>query len=839
MKTKTTGIRSALGSLTFGAVVASGFAETYTVSTDSGTYDAPVAIETLTVGVGSGGEKTFAEMIAALKAGDVLIKEGAGFVASSDALKSMASTSSEIRIEEGAFVISNTNHLGLAVSGSAPKVTVAEDATLLLKGNVKFRTWNRFTFAGNGVDAGGTIGRLGAFCMASSKAQEDTFFSETITLAGDTEFYNKSGNRLDFYPGTQNLQLNGHRLKLRGSSTFCWSGVYVTPGETGGITVDHMALRLQGGSTTKTWEGSTANTLVFTNAANYAIYNNCVRLPWTVVWNSSGQILNSGSKDYANPWNVLTVNCFDGPVRIDSPRMRLYAGPTPGYQRGFVMNGPVSGVGGFYAQLMLHLNNDGNTFEGPVAAVAPESSGNYGAAGVCLYKPGALPLNDQPLALTNALARMADDEVFHLRRVEAHVGSDAVTNNYLMGGAAGGTVAALRKTGPAAFEYRTPMAVTGTVELAEGMLRLPPTKRQYSLAPGLWTGKWSTNDEHVVFATSAEANAWARKYMDATAATFSNSVDSCTAKLYGPSTCPPWELYEVVTWTGYLWNRSATNENWTFALRMNGYAKLWLNGEGPYTVDDNQNIATYRLALKPGPNHFVYKACPRGNIPAGAASLPARSGKSTAWPTGWGLSVDCLGRAASGGFADIANYERMMNDVDGTAVTGGDGFWFTLDERDVTAFTEEELMLAARGNVRKFARLAAKPGTTLDLGEGNWYPYALPELVGLTAVTNGGLRVTGSWTVPVSQVVAGGKLAVDGALSFADGATIAVDEDVKPTTHDFVVAEAKDGITMPAGWQPGEIGDDGFKRRYALRLSLDGKQLILGVRSRGLQVIVR
>ena len=810
----------------------SAVAEIYTISSDSGTYDSPVPIESLSVTSGTSGTMTFDAMLQTFAVGDVLVKKGAGFVSSSTKMGVLTGATSEIRIDEGAFVIFGANQLGVQDLDNAPRVTVAAGATLLLSGDQKFGVYNRFVFAGNGVDAGAQ-GKLGAFCANSSVSQNDSFFFNTVSLADDTEFFNKSGNRLDFYDGRERMNLNGHTLKLRGRGTMCWSGVYVAPGMNGKIITEVSMFQIQGGDSSKVWDGDASNELIFGGSANYAVYNSGIRIPWSVVWDTDGWIYNISSSSFQDQWGKRTVNCFDGPVRI-AAKVMSFTDSEKSYPKGFALNGPVSGPGGIYTGQMLHLFDNGNTFGGPVAAVAKEANdGTFPAAGVYLYNPGALPMNDQPLALTNALVRMSDDQVFHLRPVEAHVTSDMVQNNYIAGGAEGGTIVSLKKTGSAAFEYQTPMNVTGKVELIEGVLRMPPVRRQYSLVPGLWTGKFSTNDAHVVFATKGEANNWVQGYMSGVSPLFSNKVDSCTAMLYGPSAYPPWEEYEVVTWSGYIWNRSPTNEVWTFAVRMSGYAYMWVNGS-IYMADDTSNIVLHNVHMNPGANSFVYKCSPRSYRPVGAAPLPA-TGRSTAWPDGWGLSVDRLGRNT----ADIAYFEKLLNGID-TRIEGGDGLVFTRDARNETDFDQDDLIDAARGDCRRMECLVARAGTVLDLGNGNAMPYPLPSLEGFTTVSNGGLTVSAEWTLPISQVGAGGTLSVDGKLSFGADAKIIIREDVRPTQKgEFVVAEAKDEIIMPEGWHDGEMLGDDLKRRYVLRRSDDGKQLILGVFPRGFCLILR
>ena len=82
----------------------------YTVTVDSGTYSAPVSLETLDVTVEKEGEatetKSFAEVWSDFASGPAIFrKRGTGWMMSST---KMATFTGEIRIEEGAFMV-NTN----------------------------------------------------------------------------------------------------------------------------------------------------------------------------------------------------------------------------------------------------------------------------------------------------------------------------------------------------------------------------------------------------------------------------------------------------------------------------------------------------------------------------------------------------------------------------------------------------------------------------------------------------------------------------------------------------------------------------------------------------------
>ena len=65
-------------------------------------------------------------------------------------------------------------------------------------------------------------------------------------------------------------------------------------------------------------------------------------------------------------------------------------------------------------------------------------------------------------------------------------------------------------------------------------------------------------------------------YMNRTSPTYTNDVVSCP-ELFRVHTYPPWEDYMTATWSGYVWNRSETNETWNFALNFGGYIRFWID----------------------------------------------------------------------------------------------------------------------------------------------------------------------------------------------------------------------------------------------------------------------
>ena len=294
--------------------------------------------------------------------------------------------------------------------------------------------------------------------------------------------------------------------------------------------------------------------------------------------------------------------------------------------------------------------------------------------------------------------------------------------------------------------------------------------------------------------------------------------------------CP---RYHVFTYAGYLWNTSDKDVVWTLAASWNHYYEIKINGEIALQRTANwdnteEKRAQYgsgsvgTVTLHPGANRFTVKTY---NQYVGAVALcPIAMDGFANWSYNLGLAY-AVGAVAA-------------DSVDGNDFTPlrdtGDGRLFTLDTRDTGDFTADELLTAARSLV--YSNIVAKAGTTLDLGEGNYYPLPVQTFTGVTTVTNGGLNVCGTWAFAASDITAGGCLDVDGKLSFAGGATVSFDDEglklKKPRQGSFTVITAKDGIeNLP------EIDYDGDRWRFAV--SADGKSLVATYIPPGALIIVK
>ena len=227
-----------------------------------------------------------------------------------------------------------------------------------------------------------------------------------------------------------------------------------------------------------------------------------------------------------------------------------------------------------------------------------------------------------------------------------------------------------------------------------------------------------------------------------------------------------YEPYQT-TWiySGYLWNRAATNQTWTFAENFDDSVLLKIDGN---TVLNNgtwnvPTLANYTLT----PGAHVFEA--RFGQGTGGGGPPAIS---SWWATiALGFGYDKLGRNDT----NILNYAALTDPGDGSLLT-------------VTAATSSSNLI----NTASTVELAA--GATLDLGG---MPQTLANLRGFGTVSNGtlavsgtiapgGTNVIGTLTLAASSVLTG-TLLVDVAT---DGTSdrLAVRGDVNLSALNLVIA---------------------------------------------------
>ena len=762
----------------------------YVVETDSGTLEAPVSVETLGVTRYASAESEpettdFATVAAEPRGAGTFVKRGTGYVMGSTAFTNFTG---EVRVEKGAWVVDRPGMCGSNLSSAnAPTFAVSNGAAFVCAATSSsfptYGVWGsclirytKFFFEGTGPDG------LGALLNASSISMNCACWNTTMTLTGDTTFGETTAQRFDL--GTSAVvDLQGHELVIKNhKSETTYYGVFTpdcTVKNPGSIRAEGTAILFQ---SSPTFNGDSSTRFTFDKGAALQTWNASMataRLPWTLYFTGNAAL--SISRSAAEKEFDESSNFFNSPVVIDQNRLYAYSA-TKG--NGLALNGPVSGRGGFHfcSELSLALNCPTNTFEGTVAV---NGNGAYTYSSVLrLGADGALPENGPGAKLTNAFLRLTKFIPYHLPQLDFHT-QLARTTNYWAEGGSQGTVAGLRKTGAQTLEWRAPLSVTGLTEIVEGTLKLKPVAAPdilYSAVPGLY--EWIIPNANQLQDPTMAYSIW----NDPGWSVVSNNV---VGAMEGLRQSTAWDAWSTHEWHGYVWNRTETNETWTFARGICGYSRLMIDRKTEYSSDNNGAIIRDNLTITPGPHEILFRVNARSYGGHGSG----KNGVAT-WRENMGLAIDRFGR----GTTNADDYVFLENGhLD--AVTGGDGYWFTRDPRTREEFTEDELTAQMRS--ANFTAIRAHAGSVIDIAMPDAptaTPLVVQDFIGANTVTNGSLTITKSWTLLGGEMKAQPLLLTDGVLKFGSGATLDIaDADLCKGGKWVEIARTKEGITgLPA-----------------------------------------
>ena len=191
------------------------------------------------------------------------------------------------------------------------------------------------------------------------------------------------------------------------------------------------------------------------------------------------------------------------------------------------------------------------------------------------------------------------------------------------------------------------------------------------------------------------------------------------------------------------------------------------------------------------------------------------------WP--WrncGLGYDPQGRVTAAG-STAAEAKQNILDYFQPFKDPGDGSLFTIDDK-----TPDQIDQTIYHPV--FSNLVMDSSSTLDLN-GNTR-FSVPKLTGFPHVTNGTL------VLPAAELNGGGVMRVDGALDFAEGALVSLDDMSHVVRRNFcngqAIASATEGITGNPSF------DRSQSRHWHVKKSLDGRSLTL-LYAGHFQVVIR
>ena len=351
---------------------------------------------------------------------------------------------------------------------------------------------------------------------------------------------------------------------------------------------------------------------------------------------------------------------------------------------------------------------------------------------------------------------------------EKSYGAISATSGTLQNAA--GTFTSFVKTGDGAFLFDAPLSGNVPLEVREGTLKLPVN------APGLVCGEkiypsGSPTTEYNVGVPLSNLG-----------------VELEPAIAYNLTSSGYFSEHHYVSYSGYVWNRSETNETWTFAYAFDDKLKLFINGKELAEKNaGNGSWGALHLAdatLAPGANSILiqlYNAVGSGG------------GIESSWVTGcvnW--TADHVGIVYNPNGGDSTNGLDYVHMAD-----PGDGSLFTTHPYDGST-------------IPSFSSLKMWPGTTLDVCGG---VYQFDRV----------LKVT--------EEVFSDPIQIIGGIAFVDGASVDVAD-----IETFDRGQGARTILETTGGVSGRLPE--LDCAWRLRVSVDGRNLELLPR-RGSSVVIR
>jgi autotransporter-associated beta strand protein len=170
-----------------------------------------------------------------------------------------------------------------------------------------------------------------------------------------------------------------------------------------------------------------------------------------------------------------------------------------------------------------------------------------------------------------------------------------------------------------------------------------------------------------------------------------------------------WSVNHLGLYTGYIWNRSPTNETWSFAESIDDYAQFVLDGETIISDGRWNGTTVATRTVTPGPHAIELRMYNHG------------SGGGPVNQDGWGTSdfgfgVDRLGR----GQKSSAYYERLTDPGDGSLLTvntnAGEAAVAEIRQGTLRLFARPGLYAAQYTNVSWSTTTPANPLGTVEPG---------------------------------------------------------------------------------------------------------------------------
>jgi hypothetical protein len=269
----------------------------------------------------------------------------------------------------------------------------------------------------------------------------------------------------------------------------------------------------------------------------------------------------------------------------------------------------------------------------------------------------------------------------------------------------------------------------------------------------------------------------------------------------------------IVTFDGYLWNRSGQTQQWTFAGGAGAHLNVWFGSATDpfFRYTHYQTGVKETIEVPPGAHKFRITSYTNGNGNRIYASGKDFKNMTWSWYSGGtgygaGFRYDPQGRDSN-----VYTDYLIFNDP-------GDGSLLTVSTNDTLTTVQDE---------PSFWTLRMGADATLDtFGNG----IAVGNLEGFGSITNSNvyfnhqMTVTNSWIVSAADISSGGMLRTHVPLAFADGAAF-VAEDLALFPHQdepLTLCTADEPIK---GLPTFDRNADATTRKWALLKSADGRSI--------------
>ena len=747
---------------------------------------APAYDNPLEVAVGSG-ESTLD--LAQLSGHDAIVKTGGGTLV----LPSIADFAGEIAILEGVVKVASEGALGSA----AGKTVVAPGAQLYIDASAADLDFSAETMEIASLD--------GSVAVYVKNKSGNTKNLGTLKLVDDATVYFANHYGQGAKLGRVH-DLDGHTLTLRGN--FLSTRMYFDDTFTAGnFVVDKSRFILSEGFTS---QGNSENTICLKNGGKVCFYWLWNPVPLKLVSMSDDSKVEIWSRDGLDG----KAGVYAGPIDLSAASLLLGRDTNDVRTRwacAMTLSGKISGTGGLttgagdeYSHFTAFITNPENDFQG--GASFNEAKVHLPASGALPQNGGDLYMKNGVLVLTNELAYALPSATFEGTGVVQGVS------------ATGSWKEILSKKGDGNLVYDTYINAP-VLDLHGGVFTLPPeivtvvTNRQ----PGLYGGGRT-------FDTSDDVNA---SWNNRVTYTNDNVYYLSPEMAYKAGTDQGWADYTIWTYQGTIWNRNATNEQWTFASCILAKGCVYLDGdkvvmnESPASANAWGGVKQGTVEVAPGAHSIEICLCTGAGCGTSTMSGGGAYYHSSAlgndhgteagyiWAQYSGIMLDRLGRRSH----NVADYSRIVD--------SGDGHLLTLTDDEDTVIRKLPMFDTV---------VATNGAATLDL---NGNDYAVSNLVGFPSLLNAGtFSVNNGWSLTSI-----GTVTCDGKVVFASDATLMMDARTpaafgRSGETEWIIMTAEDGIVgCPRLNAPNVKG--------TWKVSVDGNAMKLSFAPKGLSIVIR